>query len=187
MSLSAAPAQDKAALRAWARGVRAGLPDASEPLCELLAGLLRDRGARTVLAYRHLEGEPDVSALASEFRLLTTRARFRPTPRLTVHGWETASEPSRFGALQPPANAPEVSLAEVDAVVLPALAFDRAGVRLGYGGGFYDRLLPGFAGPVVGVVWDALLLPAGALPRESHDRPAGWVVTEAGVWRAAER
>lgn len=178
------PAQDKAAWRAWAREVRAGLPDASGPLCELLAELLGELGAQTVLAYRHLPGEPDLSALGSGLRLLTTRARFRPTPRLTVHGWEAATELSRFGVLQPPANAPEVPLAEVDAVVLPALAFDRAGLRLGYGGGFYDRFLSDFAGPVVGVVWDALLLPAGTLPREAHDRPAGWVVTEAGVWRA---
>ena len=96
-----------------------------------LATFLHERGARRVLAYRALPGEPDVSGLAAQFTLLTTRARFRPTPRLTIHPWETATEPSRFGALQPPATAPQVSLDEVDAALLPALAFDARGARLG--------------------------------------------------------
>ncbi|CAM3518145.1 5-formyltetrahydrofolate cyclo-ligase [Deinococcus saxicola] len=136
---------------------------------------------RRVLAYRALPGEPDVSGLAQGFELLAPRARFRPTPRLTLHPWDTATEMSRFGALQPPANAPEVSLSDVDAVLLPGLAFDTQGVRLGYGGGFYDRLLPGFGGLTVGVVQRALIVPR--LPADAHDCPVAWLATENGIER----
>jgi 5-formyltetrahydrofolate cyclo-ligase len=132
-----------------------------------------------VLAYRALPGEPDVSALAQSFELFTTRARWKPQPHLTLHAWDTATELSRFGVLQPPASAPRVVLNSVDAVLLPALAFDEQGVRLGYGGGFYDRLLPGFAGLTVGVIWSDLIVPR--LPSEAHDVRAGWLATEAGV------
>lgn len=170
---------DKARWRAWARATRAGLPDVSGEVVAGLRVFLRSVGARRVLAYRALPGEPDVSALHGEFELLAPRARFRPEPRLTLHPWATATESSRFGALQPPQDAPQVPLDTVDAILLPGLAFDHAGVRLGYGGGFYDRLLPAFRGVTVGVIQHALLVPE--LPRDPHDCPAQWLVTERGA------
>lgn len=173
------PTAPKAEWRAWARQVRARVPDRSAEAVEHLAAFLHERGARRVLAYRALPGEPDVSALAAAFDLLTTRARFRPAPHLTLHPWHTATEVSRFGALQPPADAPRTALETVDAVLLPGLAFDRRGVRLGYGGGFYDRLLPDFAGLTVGVVWDALRV--AGLPHEAHDLRVSFLATETGV------
>ncbi|GGK22165.1 5-formyltetrahydrofolate cyclo-ligase [Deinococcus malanensis] len=169
----------KAKWRVWAREARAAVPDASAPLCTSLATFLHEQGVRRVLAYRALPGEPDVSTLANQFELLTSRARFRPEPHLTLHPWASATEFSRFGALQPPADAPREALSTVDAALLPGLAFDERGVRLGYGGGFYDRLLPGFGGLVVGVVWSALLVPE--LPSDPHDVLAGFLATETGV------
>lgn len=181
MALVTPPAVEasKTEWRAWAREARAALPDASATLCTALSAFLHEQGVRRVLAYRALPGEPDVSALANQFELLTSRARFRPEPHLTLHPWASATELSRFGALQPPADAPPETLSTVDAVLLPALAFDERGVRLGYGGGFYDRLLPGFGGLVVGAVWSALLVPE--LPAEPHDVLAGFLATETGV------
>ncbi|WP_229784504.1 5-formyltetrahydrofolate cyclo-ligase [Deinococcus radiotolerans] len=165
--------------RRWARAVRAEQPDVSTPVTAALQAFLTELSARRVLAYRALSGEPDVSALSGDFELLAPRARFRPEPRLTLHPWDSATELSRFGALQPPADAPQVPLDVVDAILLPGLAFDRAGVRLGYGGGFYDRLLPAFRGVTVGVIQHALLVPE--LPREPHDLPVHWLVTERGA------
>ncbi len=155
------------------------MPDLSAKVAAHLVAFLQARKVRRVLVYRALPGEPDVSALAPHFDLLTTRARFRPAPHLTLHPWETATELSRFGVLQPPADAPRVGLETVDAVLLPALAYDRRGVRLGYGGGFYDRLLPEFTGPTVGVVWDPLVVEE--LPCETHDLRVGFLATETGV------
>ena len=67
--------------------------------------------------------------------------------------------------------------------LLPALAFDTRGVRLGYGGGFYDRLLPGFRGLTVGVIQGALIVPR--LPTDPHDCPVAWLLSEAGAQAAA--
>ena len=71
-------------------------------------------------------------------------------------------------------------------VLLPALAVDGAGTRLGQGGGHYDRtlaLLPSTrpGRPVLAaVVRDPELLPAGALPREAHDVPVDAALTPSG-------
>lgn len=169
----------KADWRAWAFAARQLLPDRSADVVTHLRAFLHGRGVRRVLAYRALPGEPDVAALATGFELFTTRTRYRPERHLTLHPWDTATEVSKFGYLQPPAHAPQVELSEVDAVLLPGLAFDRHGVRLGYGGGFYDRLLAGYHGLTVGVVWSALLVPD--LPTEAHDCPVAWLATEQGV------
>lgn len=177
-------AAPKAEWRAWAQAERADLPDRSAELAAHLRELLRDLGAERVLAYHALPGEPSVAALASEFELLTTRARFKPHIHLTIHPWASATEVSRFGVLQPPANAPRVELIRVDAIVLPGLAFDLRGVRLGYGGGFYDRLLPEFNGPTIGVVWAELLVPA--LPAEAHDCRVEWIATQGGVQKSTK-
>lgn len=172
---------DKAEWRIWAREERQALPGHSAAVTAHLSTFLREMGARRVLAYRALPGEIDVSALVQGFELLAPRARFRPTPRLTLHPWDTATEMSRFGALQPPADAPEVLLSDVDAILLPGLAFDVQGVRLGYGGGFYDRLLPAFGGLTVGVIQRALIVPR--LPADAHDCPVAWLATEDGLER----
>lgn len=165
--------------REWAFAVRREQPDASPAVATQLRDFLHAQGARRVLAYHALPGEPDVSALQSDFELLTTRTRFKPERHLTLHPYASATEQSRFGYLQPPADAPQFALGAVDAVLLPGLAYDRYGVRLGYGGGFYDRLLPGYAGLTIGVVWSPLLVPE--LPSEAHDCRAEWLATERGV------
>jgi 5-formyltetrahydrofolate cyclo-ligase len=61
-------------------------------------------------------------------------------------------------------------------VIVPALAFDRAGYRLGYGGGYYDRMLASASCPCVGLTFHGLLV--DALPREAWDRPVSAVFTE---------
>jgi 5-formyltetrahydrofolate cyclo-ligase len=73
-----------------------------------------------------------------------------------------------------------VAHAQVDLVLVPALAFDARGYRLGYGKGFYDRLLPQLArAERVGLAFELSLLPQ--LPNEDHDVAVHRVVTEKRV------
>ena len=64
-------------------------------------------------------------------------------------------------------------------VVTPALAFDRLGFRLGYGGGYYDRLFAHSECVSAGLAYEALVLPF--LPREPWDRPVDLLCTEKGI------
>ncbi|GAA5501257.1 hypothetical protein Dxin01_00989 [Deinococcus xinjiangensis] len=179
MTALPAPSAPKAEWRAWAFATRPSAAADSQAVTAHLRDFLQAQGARRVLAYRAMSGEPDLAGLQYDFELLTTRTRYQPERHLTLHPWDTATEQSKFGYWQPPAAAPRVALDTVDAVLLPALAYDLRGVRLGYGGGFYDRLLPNFAGLKVGVVWSPLLVPR--LPSEAHDVRVDWVATELGL------
>lgn len=86
-----------------------------------------------------------------------------------------------YGALVPEEGAETCAPA---VLLVPLLAFDRAGYRLGYGGGFYDRTLAGLRGqgPVlaIGVAFAGQEVPA--VPREATDQPLDWLATEA--WTA---
>lgn len=87
--------------------------------------------------------------------------------------------PGTFGALVPQDGAwliPQI-------LIVPLVAFDVRGGRLGYGGGFYDRTLQGLraAGPVMAIGFAFAAQQAGDLPLEPTDQPLDLIVTEQGV------
>jgi len=89
-------------------------------------------------------------------------------------------KPSSFGALEP-AGGEKVAPEEVDVVIVPGLAFDRSGHRVGYGRGFYDRFL-GALPPdalTVGICFSVQLV--DEVPHGRGDRPVDLVVTEHGL------
>lgn len=107
---------------------------------------------------------------------------------LSLHEWrpEAALVPNRVGVPQPPPEAPPFDVGAVDLVVVPGLAFDRRGSRLGYGGGYYDRLLKTAPRAFrVGLAYDLQLVPS--LPSTHLDVPMDCLVTEAGVHRLPHR
>ncbi len=150
----------------------------------LLARLAR---VRVLAAFVPEDTEPGAGRLPAAFTQLGARVLLPVVP-------ESGSElrwavdtgrlvPGRFGILEPagPRLGPTaVGTAEV--VVVPALAVDRAGVRLGRGGGWYDRALrharPGAV--VVALVFDDELV--DRLPALGHDQPVTAVVTPSGGW-----
>jgi 5-formyltetrahydrofolate cyclo-ligase len=82
--------------------------------------------------------------------------------------------------LEPLPTLPKIDPSEIDVILVPGVAFDRKGGRLGYGGGFYDRLLPLASQAVwVGVAFEQQVL--AAIPMEPWDFRVGWLVTPAGV------
>ena len=91
-----------------------------------------------------------------------------------------------FRVMIPPPESPEIV---PDLLLVPLLAFDRDGYRLGYGGGFYDRTIAKLRGGrgalAVGVAFAAQEVPA--VPRDSTDQPLDWIVTENDVVRLGGR
>lgn len=101
---------------------------------------------------------------------------------LVFRSWEPGMDliPAGFGTQVPPPESPEV---EPDVLLAPLLAFDRAGYRLGYGGGFYDRTLARLretgARTAIGIAYSAQEV--RAVPREATDARLDMIVTEAEV------
>jgi len=95
-----------------------------------------------------------------------------------------ATVPGVWNIPVPPETSPEL---QPDVLLVPMLAFDRQGYRLGYGGGFYDRTLVKLraAKPVVavGVAYAAQEVPA--VPRADYDQPLDWIMTEEETFRCA--
>ena len=85
-----------------------------------------------------------------------------------------------LGGLVPDVGAPEL---EPDLLLVPMLAYDDTGHRLGYGGGFYDRTLEGLRaeGPVLAIGFAYAAQEAETLPHDPLDQPLDMIVTEAGV------
>lgn len=123
--------------------------------------------AASVMAFVGCKGEPDTDPLFARLaadgkRLLLPRVQ---DGDLVVCDGEGPMMLSRFGISEP--QGPPVPFGEVGFVIVPGLAFTVDGVRLGYGGGFYDRFLPQVAAPNAGVCFSEQLV--DALPFQPHD------------------
>jgi 5-formyltetrahydrofolate cyclo-ligase len=138
--------------------------------------------ARTILAYMSFRQEPDLSSLF-------TRDRIWGLPRcvgksLIWHSWQP-EEPlltGAYGIFEPHFDAPKLQPDEVDLILVPAVACDRSYYRLGYGGGYYDRLLssPEWASkPTIGIVFEFACLPQ--LPIEPWDKQLNGICTETNL------
>jgi 5-formyltetrahydrofolate cyclo-ligase len=186
------PGAGKSALRERSLERRRARPEperaaaAAAVAVALLRGLA---GVRAFAAYVPEETEPGYGRLPAVYTQLGARVLL---PVVPAHGSELAwavdtgrLAPGRFGLLEPvgPRLGP-TAIGTADVVVVPALAVSRDGVRLGRGGGYYDRALRhARAGAlVVAVVFDDELV--DELPAEPHDHRVNAVVTPSGGWQA---
>lgn len=162
----------KAAWRRRARQARAGLDLADPRHLEELARFLAspERPPGWVVGYRAMAGEVDLAPLAARaglgpFALTRTPGEGRD---LTVHPWDSPIERHPYGFDQPAAGSPAVPDGELAVVLVPGLAFDRRGGRLGHGQGWYDRFLARLDPGVlrVGITGGYVV---AELPTEPHD------------------
>jgi 5-formyltetrahydrofolate cyclo-ligase len=164
---------------------------AARAIAEHLLATTDVRRAATVAAYVSLDGEPGTGPLLDALRAAGKRVIL---PVLLPDGdldWAAYEGPDGLvsasrGLLEPAGRrlGPD-AVATADAVLVPGLAVDSAGVRLGRGGGSYDRALSRVP---VGTFTCVLLYDAEVgvpVPVEPHDRPVGWAATPGGVVRLA--
>lgn len=132
--------------------------------------------AKTVMFYASLPEEVQtraiiVKALAEGKRVLLPRLEgIRLQPK-EIHDMTRDLVSGRFGILEPKRNFPSIPLREIDCVIVPGVAFDRKGNRLGRGGGYYDRFLKRLPRKTPSLGLAFRLQTVSALPTSSRDVP----------------
>ncbi|MBO7310483.1 MAG: 5-formyltetrahydrofolate cyclo-ligase [Clostridia bacterium] len=181
---------EKNEVRALLKNRRSALSDdaikaSSEKICENTLKQILDIGATNVLMFSPIKKEPDLDKLA--LRLLELGLGvFYPISHtdvlnLTFHKITSLGElkVSTYGIKEPPEDFAKYAGCPTTVCLVPALAFDSFGARIGYGKGYYDRFLSDFCGKSFGIVFHDLFL--DKLPTDEHDIPVDLIITEQGV------
>lgn len=145
--------------------------------------------AKTILGFVPGNHEPDINKLLKE--AISTGKRIclpQFNPIQTTYSAVLVSNPNtdlisgKYGVLEPKAGSEVIPFSEIDCVLVPGLAFDSTGGRLGRGGGWFDRMLAEIRGLRIGVAFSVQLV--GNVPVESHDIRMDCLVTAEELIRA---
>lgn len=138
--------------------------------------------ADAILGFYPVRGEPDLTPL---YRMAMAKGVPLYLPRITGREMifyrcleDEELTPDEVRVPSPKPKGDTVKPTANTLCILPGLSADKSGVRLGYGGGFYDRFLPRFVGKVIFPLYSALLVEH--LPAEPTDYPVTCVITEKG-------
>jgi 5-formyltetrahydrofolate cyclo-ligase len=182
-SLNEQKATQRRSIRAVLQGIS---PDAralaSSQICARLKEQSVWKNAKSVLFFAPLPGEPDIwplIPLALGLGKLVALPRFSPKTQAYVAcrvlNPQTDIEIGKFGIREPSARCAEVPLNQLDFILVPGVAFDLNGRRLGRGQGYYDRLLAQVRGVTCGVAFEQQI--AGEVPAGPHDVGLNCILT----------
>lgn len=185
----------KAALRTRFRRERAALPPADKRRIDegIAARVLQSglyRAASTIFLYVATAEEVDTARiLLDALRLGKTVCvprceQAREMTARRIYSLDELCVSGAFGIPEPTPATPVIPPDAIDLILAPALACDRSGVRLGYGGGYYDRFLHRSGAVRAALCAESRLV--DELPAEPHDERVQYIFTERQVWQAHE-
>ena len=181
--------QDKAGIRKELLGKRDNIPPVvrrakNRMICERLLSLDELRNASVIFFFASFRTEVDTtemikSSLFSGKRVLLPKVD-KDRHELLLYEIRDFGElaPGYMGIPEPPVSGNQMSINDADIVIIPGAGFDASGNRIGYGGGYYDRLLSGLQKniPVVAPSFEEQLV--DVLPSEPHDIRVQMIVTD---------
>ncbi len=153
----------------------------SQQICEHLKASDTFRSAKTVLSYCSFRQEPNLQKLLTIPKVWGLPRCVEKT--LIWHVWTPGTlRSSNFGIQEPDPESPLINPEQVDLILVPCVMCDRRGYRLGYGGGFYDRLLsqPEWQKKTtIAIVFDFAVV--DQLSIDPWDQPLSRICTESGL------
>jgi len=147
--------------------------------------------ARSIAIYSPYRGEVETGLLfeqaQAEGKQITYPYIASEGHALLFYGIDSLEQltQSSWGPLAPDLalSLQKVGMEEIDLMLIPALAYDLSGWRLGRGKGFYDRTLKGFKGIRLGIAYDFQRV--SAVPHQEGDEPVQWLATETGFYQTS--
>ncbi len=183
-------AEEKTLLRKEMRAKSRALPaeyraKADEAICRHVRSSAEYVSAKTVFAYLGVGWEIDTRPLLEQIlrdgkRLCLPLCTGPHEMAVCVVSDLSELVPGAYNIPEPSKKSLTISPAEVDLTLVPCVAADRAGHRLGQGGGYYDAFLKRYTGPAFLLCREAALLPE--IPVENHDFSLPFLVTETKVF-----
>ena len=180
----------KRELRAAVKVRLAGVRDASkqgEAAAKHLIEWESFVAAKTVACYCHMQSEIDTSFVFQQIMRAGKRLalpRVKGKGEMVFHWVEEVGKMQKgaFGILEPSPDALPVKPGEIQLMLIPAMAVDVFGNRIGHGGGYYDRYLPQVDCPVAALVLGEQLY-TECLPCGEHDYLIQYIITQGGILR----
>ena len=157
------------------------IKDASAEISTRFFALDAVKKAKSVCVFISSFNEPDtmeiIEQLWEDGKKVSAPVSDTETNTLSLFGIENAQELHKgaYGILEPSRERP-VAESDIDIVLVPGLAFDRRGGRMGFGAGYYDRLLTKTHAVKIGLCYDFQLL--DNIPSEEHDISMDYIITE---------
>ncbi len=165
------------------------LKEKSEKSCAIkrnLFSMQEFKRAKTIALYVSFRSEVETEATIKESLKLgkrvvvpVSRVREKELQMAYIENFDDDLEMGAYEIPEPKTNRLKpVDLDDLDIIILPGSVFDMSGYRLGYGGGYYDRFLQvvGSRVKTIGLAYEIQVV--DKVPKESHDIPVDWIVTE---------
>lgn len=182
--------EEKQTLRRTMRSMQRAIPQTERAvtdaaICENVLSSEAYRSAKTVFAYFGVDWEINTvpllrQILADGKQLILPRCLPGRKMALKIVKALEDLEEDAFGIPAPTFEAPEITAAEIDLALIPCVAADRKGHRLGQGGGYYDIFLSSYDGTAFLLVRESAVL--RDIPVEMHDRSLVFFATENGIF-----
>lgn len=141
------------------------------------------RTASAILFYASFRSEVETHdmirrARAEGKRVVLPKVKGKDLALFEIRDFDRDVGPGAWDIPEPVSGRP-ATLDGIDVIVVPGAAFDELGNRLGYGAGFYDKLLPAFSKTTVALAFELQIVPS--VPADAHDVPVRKIVTEKRV------
>jgi 5-formyltetrahydrofolate cyclo-ligase len=148
-----------------------------------LFGLPEYCAASIVLFYASFQSEVETHhmirrALAEGKRVVLPKVKGKELDLFEISNFDRDVSPGAWGIPEPEGDR-QADLKDIGLIVVPGAAFDGRGNRIGYGAGFYDKLLPLYKGRTVALAFELQIVPEA--PADPHDIPMQKIVTEKRV------
>jgi 5-formyltetrahydrofolate cyclo-ligase len=161
----------------------------SREIEERLFSLPEFKAAHVLMFFASFRSEVETGpmirrALASGKRVILPKVRGKELALYEIHDFDRDVTPGAWG-IPEPAAATTAQLGDIDLVIMPGAAFDERGNRVGYGAGFYDKLLPAFRKTTIALAFEAQIVPQ--VPADRHDVPVSMIVTEKRIITVQEK